>query len=337
MARCISPIRIRNPSKISFYRKTKPFIDVPCGKCLYCLQRRSNNFAFRISCEIFCARIFNPLFITLTYDEDNIPIAFPIIGSVHEDGYLSESDFYFFRGRSAPCPPKGTEISFDDCRDVLRRRDFTLYIKRVRRAINLRVRYFGCGEYGQPAGIEVKRPHFHLLLWSMDDDQERCKNFCLNDLWSVIMDSWPYGYVTIESVNSARIHYCAKYCNGKYFTDTPFNNNQLFRPFIATSQGLGTCYLTPEMKKYIYDNIDHLSYLPVNGEHFALPRYIKDKLSLNYLQREKYNNHCLEIGIKRDIVDFNNSSSYSSIGHMKQCQYEDFVRQTKNNLLKRGL
>lgn len=331
MARCISPIRIRNPSKLKFMQRTMPFIDVPCGKCLYCLQRRSNGFAFRISCEVFNAKVFNPLFITLTYNEDYIPIAIAKGGSdlIYSD--LQESDFYFSRGICTLEDNQGSGLHGNYGRSVLRRRDLTLFLKRLRSKHDLRLRYFACGEYGDPAGEVVKRPHFHLLLWSHDD----CKKFSVNNLWTSIVDSWPFGFVRIESVNSARIHYVAKYCCGKYFTDNPFDNNRLFRPFIACSQQLGTCYLTNEMKKYIYDNISNISYLPVNGESFALPRYIKDKLDLNYLQRDNYNNHCLELGLKQDLKEFNSSKSYKSVGHMRESRYGDFERLTYLKLKKR--
>lgn len=42
----------------------------PCGKCLYCLQRRSNEWVTRMSCEAsVCTATF---FLTLTYDNQNL-------------------------------------------------------------------------------------------------------------------------------------------------------------------------------------------------------------------------------------------------------------------------
>lgn len=329
--RCISPIRIRNPSKYKFKQRWQPFIDVPCGKCLYCLQRRSNNFAFRIACELKCSK-FNPLFVTLTYDEFNVPFGVPVISDDAYDAVDRIECFDIQRGSDRTNWRIGKySISPDDGRSVLFRRDLTKFLKRFRVKFDVSIRYFACGEYGEPAGREVKRPHYHLIIWSLDDFIETDK------LYRAITDSWSFGFVTISSVASAHVHYVAKYCCGKYFTDNPFNNYKDFRPFIACSKGLGKCFLTPAMKRYIYQNLGNFTYLPVNGEKFSLPRYIKDSLDLSIDQREKYLNSLLVYGLQRDLIEFNSSKSYESLGHFYMDRYSDFERQTLKKLQKRNL
>lgn len=328
--RCISPIRIRNPSKYDFKRRWKPFIDVPCGRCLYCLQRRSNNFAFRIACELKCSK-FNPLFVTLTYNEDNITIAYPPRGTDIPESDISESDFCYARGSCMHTGDKRKEICFSSGRSVLRRGDFTRFLKRFRSKIDVRLRYFGCGEYGSPTEPIVGRPHFHFIVWSHENYVP------VSDLYRAVADSWPYGFCTIRNVSSAHVHYVAKYCCGKFFADNPFSNNKAFRPFIACSKGLGKCFLTNSMKKYIFDNLGNFTYLPVNGEKFSLPRYIKDSLGLTIDQKEKYLNALLEYGIESDLREIEQSQTYSSVGAMRVDKYDDFVRQTKKKLQKRNL
>lgn len=330
MARCVSPIRIRNPSKYDFKRRWKPYVDVPCGKCLYCLQRRSNGFAFRITCELLCSK-FNPLFVTLTYDDFNLPYAYPVIG-LSESSSSGETDMFgIFRG--GDIIRRKERYSVDDGRSVLYREDFTRFLKRLRSKVPVPLRYFGCGEYGDPAGVEVGRPHYHFILWS------HSSFVSYNDLWSAITLSWNYGHVFIENVCAAHTHYVAKYCAGKYFTDNPFHNEKSFRTFIACSKGLGKCYLTNDMKRYIYEQINNssLTRLFVNGEHFSMPRYIKDTLNLSYAQREKYNNQLLEAGIKTEISQLQQSGHYSSVGSMLVDHYSDFERKTYKKLKKRSL
>lgn len=326
--RCISPIRIKNPSRMLFIRRARPFLDVPCGRCLYCLQRRSNNFAFRINCELACSK-FAPLFITLTYDENCVPIAYPIIRSFHEESDLQESDFYISRCGSTLPENRKISLSCDDCRSVLYPRDVTLFLKRLRTRLDKGIRYFACGEYGDPTNrLSVGRPHYHLIIWSHDGF------IAYSDLYRAVCDSWSYGFVRIKPLVSAHVHYVSKYCVGKFFADTPFVNSRPFRCFIRCSKGLGLCYLTPQMKRYIYDHLDSITHLLVNGEKFALPRYFKDRL-FNQAQKDVYNNGMLKYGIINDLEQFNRSKRYTSIGRMRNDQYSDFERKTFKKLSKR--
>lgn len=85
-------------------------LPVPCGKCLECQINYSKQWAFRISNE---ASLYKEnCFITLTYNEDNLPTA----------SYLVKRDLQLF---------------------VKRLRDRVGYEK---------VRYFACGEYGSKNG-----------------------------------------------------------------------------------------------------------------------------------------------------------------------------------------
>lgn len=65
MARCITPICIKNP-------KTGKYGDVPCNRCWPCLQRRADAWAVRIMEER--KRATTAEFVTLTYDDAHVPI-----------------------------------------------------------------------------------------------------------------------------------------------------------------------------------------------------------------------------------------------------------------------
>ncbi|AXH76706.1 MAG: replication initiator protein [Microviridae sp.] len=70
------------------------------------------------------------------------------------------------------------------------------FLRRVRKISSPgRVRFFGCGEYGETTG----RPHYHLLLWGptrSDADLQRC---------------WPHGHIKFAEVTPQRIAYTAGY------------------------------------------------------------------------------------------------------------------------------
>lgn len=59
---CAHPVAIR---KINEYGRRVTYY-APCGKCLYCLQRRSNEWITRMTCESSVSTTI--LFLTLTYD-----------------------------------------------------------------------------------------------------------------------------------------------------------------------------------------------------------------------------------------------------------------------------
>lgn len=102
---------------------------VPCGKCLACYKRRQDDWTFRLSYEF--KNSFSAYFITLTYNEDNIPL----------------------------------QIESGVTHRVLRKRDLQLFFKRFRKAIfPHKVRYFAIGEYGS----KTLRPHYHAILFYSD-------------------------------------------------------------------------------------------------------------------------------------------------------------------------
>lgn len=102
---------------------------LPCGKCAECLSRRMSGWAFRLQKEM--EHCDTALFVTLTYNTENIPIA--------ENGKFT-----------------------------LKKRDIQLFFKRLRRICsrNLErrqtIKYYIVGEYGD----QFNRPHYHAILFN---------------------------------------------------------------------------------------------------------------------------------------------------------------------------
>lgn len=101
-----------------------------CGKCLACRISRRSMWTMRMLHETET----NPqcAFITLTYDEDNLPIT-----RTKPDGILNPTDLQ-------------------------------LFWKRLRENLKLqeretKIKYYGCGEYGD----ENNRPHYHAIVWGI--------------------------------------------------------------------------------------------------------------------------------------------------------------------------
>lgn len=97
-------------------------------------------------------------------------------------------------------------------------RDWQLFLKRLRKRAAVRIRYFGCGEYGE----QTLRPHYHGLLFGFD--------FADKKLWSrrdgyqvfkseMLSDLWPFGMSEIGSVTYQSGGYVARYCLKKMTGD----------------------------------------------------------------------------------------------------------------------
>lgn len=83
------------------------------------------------------------------------------------------------------------------CPPTLSRPDLSLFFRYLRRKVG-KVRFFGCGEYGE----RRHRPHYHAILFGSADLEAAQR-------------SWGKGFVTLEPVTPARISYTAGYCAKK--------------------------------------------------------------------------------------------------------------------------
>lgn len=164
---CVTPI----------YIKGRGF--VPCGKCIECALQYSNVWAYR--CSLEARQYEDNCFITLTYNEDNLPV-----------------------GAS------------------LKKRDFQLFFKRLRKKLwsrfAIKVRYFGCGEYG----AKRERPHGHFIIFNFFPDDVfkfRVGNKIILRS-KLIEECWDKGFVTVERPEFNTFKYASLYLQkgiyGKY-------------------------------------------------------------------------------------------------------------------------
>lgn len=162
---------------------------------------------------------------------------------------------------------------------VLNPLDPPLFLKRLRKnlflyANDIKLRFFLNSEYGP----RTFRPHYHLILFFNSFISESYVS-------QFVKKSWNKGFITVSSVNSARIAYVAKYVNS--VTDLPAYLKP-YRPFRRMSRGIGRSYLTPEKILYHQSGCGEGSSTPVNtlyttkeGYSYALPRYYRDRIYTN--------------------------------------------------------
>lgn len=143
------------------------------------------------------------------------------------------------------------------------RRDLQLFLKRLRKHIEpVKIRYFGCGEYGTFNG----RPHYHLVLigWQPDDlvFVKRSKKNTILYRSKIIENLWSLGICAVSDVTADSVRYSAKYLQKLYFNETSGKTP----PFLAmsTHPGFGAFEALDRVKS---DSIY------VKGVRKKVPRY----------------------------------------------------------------
>lgn len=151
-------------------------------------------------------------------------------------------------------------------------RDLQLFIKRLRRATSVPLRYFGVGEYGE----ESERPHYHVALFGHTDAD-------IHHVWGKGMVH--AGDLTRESAQYICGYTVKKLTNGRDERVRAWLGSR--EPeFARMSQGIGKAFadrLGDQMatEKYGHELIqagDVPSVLKHEGRSFPLGRYLKARI-----------------------------------------------------------
>lgn len=160
---------------------------LPCGQCVGCRLERSRQWAVRCEKEIQTTEQSGgkSCFITLTFSEDAL--------------------------QKRPDP-----MSLD-------KRDFQLFMKRLRKRFGKGIRYYHCGEYGEM----YRRPHYHAILFNCDfPDKKLWKVINDNRLYvsDILSELWPFGFSTIGDATFDSAAYVARYIMKKQFGKDSWKN-----------------------------------------------------------------------------------------------------------------
>lgn len=165
-------------------------------------------------------------------------------------------------------------LTYADAPKSVCRRDLQLFIKRLRRRIEpVKIRYFGCGEYGKKGA----RPHYHIIIfgWRPDDLE---KFFFRDGHWvyksAFVARVWDLGFISVEDVTWQSAKYTAKYLQ-KLQTLRPEQQP----PFTCMSlkPGIGLDAFDPSWldsdKVYL------------EGRTYSIPRYFRRKYPGDYSEQ----------------------------------------------------
>lgn len=100
----------------------------------------------------------------------------------------------------------------------LNKKHFQDFMKRLRQRVNVPLRYFHCGEYGEALG----RPHYHCILYGMDFPDKiyyKSAGECRLYISEWLNEVWSHGFAVIGDVTFESAAYVARYVTKKVTGD----------------------------------------------------------------------------------------------------------------------
>lgn len=289
-------MKIRNPyADIPGFIGDK-FVFVPCGHCEACICNVAQEWRVRLTEEYFSSE--TSVFVTLTYDDDKVPIgSFPDSFGVHHIvPYVSK-------------------------------RDVQLFFKRLRKALGgAKIRYFLASEYG-PTTL---RPHYHCVIFGLprfSSDALRQSS----EVTKVIEKAWSNGFVRVDDVTPGRISYVTKYLS--CVTDLPEFYPKPFR-LMSRNPGLGSSYLDNKVR-ISWHRDSMLDFYPDGKEKFRFPRYYRDKIFDDDMKSVLSDQRKSDMIRRwRHECDVAYNSGYNSWHEWKQDQNDKYIRKFNKQLKK---
>lgn len=268
---CYRPIPASQRGQGAIVRLWPPLgeehLAIPCGTCIGC--KSANAAAWGKRCEHEMTNWDHNIFITLTYDDDRLPI----------DGKLQPDDLTKFIKRLRRSAGRSTS--------------------NLQQTGSHTIRYFACGEYGTKTG----RAHYHILAFNCDfTDRYNVGQNGEHVLYEsdTLHALWGNGKANYGQATGASANYIAQYTLKKQrgrrtherYTDTEGitnlttgewypalrpAHNRMVQPFLRMSlkPPLGAEWV----KQYADDM--RKGFLTSNGHKYAIPRAYKRMLWKN--------------------------------------------------------
>lgn len=222
------------------------FVELPCGSCVNCKLNRARQWAQRCVAESFLHQ--NNYFLTLTYDDENLP----------ENGNLVKEDLQKFWKRLRDYNSRGLPF------------------------LDENFKYFACGEYG----TSTFRPHYHALCFGLNlisDDLRPYKIHHGHHLFnSSLLDSiWQKGFVVVGAVSESSCNYVSRYTYKKTMNEMRdfYHETGLSKEFTVMSRRPGIASEWIEINWQDLYREGYLCYATEDGGRRLYPtKYYTNKL-----------------------------------------------------------
>lgn len=216
--------------------------------------------------------------------------------------------------------------------DELSKRESQLFIKRLRKQVQKKIKYFLCGEYGGEKG----RPHYHCILLGINGSNHAIDRYNII-LSGPIKDCWTFGNIYIGDVTFASARYVAGYVSDKlsYGVSAPLIQDKQ-KPFHLYSQGLGLSYVRDQS-----DKLRTQLGVTIYGNPHPLPRYYKKKLNISTEQmkdlKEKKDFRTMKIwadrgAVNMDQVNYNIDLARKTVNMELQKRFEQMLLNQERSL-----
>uniref|UniRef100_A0AAU8B635 Replication initiator protein n=1 Tax=Dulem virus 174 TaxID=3145651 RepID=A0AAU8B635_9VIRU len=300
-------------------------IQIPCGKCIGCRLEYSRQWANR--CMLELEYHDSAYFVTLTYDDDHVPISWYVDDTTGET-----------------CPAMS-----------LRKRDMQLWMKRLRKACgSQRIRFYLAGEYGS----QTFRPHYHAILFGLElhdlslyakksDEFSYFNSLFLDKTWIGCYNGitkckgsattlTQNGHVVVAPVSWDTCAYVARYVTKKLTGPAAklYDDCNIEHPFTLMSRkpGIGRQWYEdhPDCYDYEYINIS----TDRGGKKFRPPRYFDKLFDLDEPERSKE----LKEARRRAADDAKRlKMANTSLSYLELLQVEENSKLNKIKKLERSL
>lgn len=240
----------------------------------------------------------------------------------------------------------------DNSKTSLSKRDFQLFMKRLRKAVAKpqplrlsdflplegtltpefqkvsqiarkgpqnacpeKLRYYAVGEYGGKTG----RPHYHIILFNMPLGSE-----------ALIVNSWNQGFVKIGSVTGASIAYVTKYCISPRYNVT---NRTIPFSLMSTKPPIGLNYV--DQNREYHQKTKRFYTYKMSGVKTGLPRIHRELI----FSDEERKNHAQDMSKMMEDLKIRKEQAIKRLGewnlHHYQAQQNEFnTRQFKSKITK---